>query len=352
MGSIVKISETRKVQKFGRSTLMVSLPADWVKMVGLAPGDVVRIEAREDGSLIIVPESVEKKAIRTEARIVVKDETPEEILKRAIYALYISGYDRVAVESAGKLLSTHHIAAVRSMARMLIGAEIVEQTVNRIVVGIFVDAEKYNLDNLVLRMFNIIKNMLDFLVASLEDGDVERLREVEELEYELDRVYALTVRHTFVLNRLGGSPYLVEYRTFIKSLEDIGDSIAQLAKELAGDKSILDLVRGVFSDKLKELKELLFYVYDLTYSALTSLDIFTASKATDLSQELGKYLSKIEAEVLASGGRSATEYAKLKLIFNRLTSISIYLSDAAETVLDIVVSKQGPSIVLNKKIVE
>ncbi|TRM73754.1 histidine kinase, partial [Sulfolobus sp. E5] len=47
--------EVRRVQKFGKSTLMVSLPAEWVKEVGLSPGESVYLEVDEDGSLKVYP---------------------------------------------------------------------------------------------------------------------------------------------------------------------------------------------------------------------------------------------------------------------------------------------------------
>jgi len=55
------LPEVRRVQKFGRSTLMISLPAEWVKSVGLSPGDAVNIEVLEDGSLRLTPLSLTMK---------------------------------------------------------------------------------------------------------------------------------------------------------------------------------------------------------------------------------------------------------------------------------------------------
>ena len=55
--------EVRRVQKFGRSTLMISLPSEWVKSVGLSPGDTVGIEILDDGSLRLAPLSILTKTV-------------------------------------------------------------------------------------------------------------------------------------------------------------------------------------------------------------------------------------------------------------------------------------------------
>jgi SpoVT / AbrB like domain. len=47
--------DLRKVQKFGKSTLMISLPAEWVKSVNLKPGTSVYIDVDEDGGLKVYP---------------------------------------------------------------------------------------------------------------------------------------------------------------------------------------------------------------------------------------------------------------------------------------------------------
>ncbi|MEM2735030.1 MAG: AbrB/MazE/SpoVT family DNA-binding domain-containing protein, partial [Candidatus Bathyarchaeia archaeon] len=45
--------ERRRIQLVGRSTLTVSLPASWVKRVGLKKGDLVLLSPEKDGSLRI-----------------------------------------------------------------------------------------------------------------------------------------------------------------------------------------------------------------------------------------------------------------------------------------------------------
>src|SRR5438552_6749240 len=47
--------EARKVQKVGYSTLIVSLPKDWVEQVGLKQGDIVTFRREPDGGITVYP---------------------------------------------------------------------------------------------------------------------------------------------------------------------------------------------------------------------------------------------------------------------------------------------------------
>ena len=53
--------ETRKVQQVGHSTLMVSLPKEWVIATGLSQGDILTLQQDDDGSLHILPVGVSEK---------------------------------------------------------------------------------------------------------------------------------------------------------------------------------------------------------------------------------------------------------------------------------------------------
>jgi len=347
---VSRVAETRKVQRFGRSTLMVSLPSEWVKSVGLKPGDMVRIEVREDGTLLVIPSSIIEKKIRgKEVTIKINHTTPEEILVRSIYAMYIAGYDRIVIESDEPYILGQQLHAIRNIVRMLIGAEIIEQTANRVMIQVFIDVERYGLENLVLRMLNSIKSMLDFLLLSIRNGRSDQLRELMELEYELDRVHALAVRHTYVLSMLGGTPFLTEYRALIKDLEDIGDALSNAAQAFLDSPDLLRKVYEILGYRLEELKEMLFYILDIMYDALSKSDVYIASKAVDLASESCKFISKLETEIMSKIEGVGSEYTKLKTFFDKLQLVCNHLQGAAELSFDIVLGKAGELIDLRQK---
>ena len=335
-----KIVETRKVQKFGKSTLMISLPSEYVKIVGLKPSDLVRLEVKEDGSLVILPEKVlEKKFRGKEIRLGISRSTSDDILMRAIYASYIACYDRIVIENIEeKTIAPHQMHAVRSLIRMLIGSEIIEQSSDKIVIQIFIDTERYNIDGLIARMFSAVKNMLDFLIISIKNLDSEHLKEVSELEFEMDRIHALAIRYVYALNLLGSIPFVTEYRALIKSIEDIGDALTQASQIFTESPELMSVIRDALGDKLDELKLHIVYVMDIILQALSKGDLYLANRAVDLAIESTKFISTMEMEVIPKY-KSLDEYLKAKTFFERLLLICYNLQAASELAFDIAMGK-------------
>jgi len=342
--SSIKFVETRKVQKFGKSTLMVSLPSEWVKMVNLRPSDMVRLEAREDGTLVLVPQHlVEQRSRGKEVRIIISNNTPDDLLVRSLYASYIAGYDRIIIENTEGDLLPSHMQAIRSLVRMLIGSEIVEQSRGYVGIQVFIDINRYSLDALVSRVISTLKNMFNLLTVSIKNGSTDHLKEIVELEVEMDRVYALTIRYVYVLNLIGTTPFITEYRALIKSLEDAGDALGQAANVFLEKPHLMDVVKKTLEDRLEELNMYLQYLLDIMISTLTKADIHIASRAIDLAQESTKFISKMETDVIPKY-KSLEDYINAKAFFERLQLICYNLHAATEMIFDIIVGKQGATV--------
>ncbi|MDK6028343.1 phosphate uptake regulator PhoU [Ignisphaera sp. 4213-co] len=342
-----KIVETRKVQRFGKSTLMISLPSEWVKIVDLKPSDLVVLEVKDDGSLVVFPQKLAEKRIRgKEIRIILSKNTNEELVQRALYTSYIIGYDRIVIEYENGSIPPHIMSSIRTMVRMLIGAEIVAQTKNSIVIQNFVDTERYSIDGLVERMSSTIKSMLDYLITSIKTGLTEHLKEITELEFEMDRVHALAIRYVYALNIQNTSHFLTEYRVLIKTLEDVGDSLAQAAQILNEKTVLIEVIKEVVGDKLEEMKLHLSYTIDMILQAITNQDLAIASRAADLAAEATKFVSRLEADVIPKY-KSLEDYLKMKSFFEKLMLLCFNLQAAAEVAFDIVMSKKENVIKLS-----
>jgi phosphate uptake regulator len=337
----IRFVETRKVQKFGKSTLMVSLPSEWVKLVNLRPSDMVRLEVKEDGTLLVIPQTLlEQKIKGKEVKISLSRNTPDDLLTRSLYATYIAGYDRIVIEGSDGELTPNHMQSIRNLVRMLIGAEIVEQLPRRVVIQIFVDINRYSLDALVSRIILTLKNMFNFLVVSIKGGSTDYLKEIIELEVEMDRVYALAIRYVYVLSLLSSTPFITEYRALIKALEDAGDALAQAANIFLAKPHLMEVVRIATEDRLEELNLYIQYLLDIMNDTITKSDVYIASRAIDNAQESTKFISKLETDVIPKY-RSLEDYINAKAFFERLQLICYNLHAATEMIFDIVVGKQG-----------
>ncbi|MDT7861409.1 MAG: phosphate uptake regulator PhoU [Saccharolobus sp.] len=247
--------EVRRVQKFGKSTLMVSLPAEWVKEVGLSPGESVYLEVDEDGSLKVYPPNLKTESNVKEMKVIIENTSVQgEIVSRVLYSLYILGYDKIDIETKNGVFTEDILRKIKDTIRNLIGLEIVSQTTDSIQIQSFLDPTKYTMNNLINRLSNSIKQMLHYLDLGIKESSRTFLQEVIELEKEIDRLYYLALRQLLLAQMNRSLAYMIGVkriqivgnRILIKAIEEAADEISEIA---------LDLLSLHPSD-LEELKKL------------------------------------------------------------------------------------------------
>src|SRR6059058_869153 len=131
--------EARKVQKVGYSTLIVSLPKDWVEEVSLKQGDIVTFRRESDGGITVYPGLTKE---RENHRYMIDADLCDgpNLLTRIITANYLTGHDTIQITSK-KELSSRHLEEVRGVSRRLTGLGIVEQTLKSVTLQSFVDPQ-------------------------------------------------------------------------------------------------------------------------------------------------------------------------------------------------------------------
>ncbi|AWS00044.1 phosphate signaling complex PhoU family protein [Metallosphaera hakonensis] len=224
--------EVRRVQKFGKSTLMVSLPADWVKEVSLNPGESIYLEVDEDGSLKVYPPNLKTENVPREMKVKISVTTSPELVTRIIYSLYILGFDKIIIETLNGPFSEDLLRKIKETARSLIGLEIVSQDVTSIQIQSFLDPTKYNIGSLVNRLTNTLKQMLHYLNLGIREASRTFLQEVVELEKEIDRLYYLSLRQLLLAQVNRSLAYMIG----VKRIQIVGNRILMKAAEEAADE--------------------------------------------------------------------------------------------------------------------
>lgn len=224
--------EVRRVQKFGKSTLMVSLPADWVKEVGLNPGESIYLEVDEDGSLKVYPPNLKSESTSKEMKVAIKNNTSADLIGRLIYSLYVLGFDKVSIESTEGPFNEDVLRKVKDAARSLIGLEIVSQDVTSLQIQSFLDPTKYNMTSLISRLSNTLKQMLHYLNLGIKEASRTFLQEVIELEKEIDRLYYLSLRQLLIAQVNRSLAYMIG----VKRIQIVGNRILMKAVEEAADE--------------------------------------------------------------------------------------------------------------------
>ncbi|HYY91933.1 MAG TPA: phosphate uptake regulator PhoU [Candidatus Dormibacteraeota bacterium] len=261
--------EARKVQKVGYSTLIVSLPKDWVEEVSLKQGDIVSFRRESDGGITVYPGLTKE---RENHRYIIDADLCDSpnLLTRIITANYLTGHDTIQIISK-KELSSRHLEEVRGVSRRLTGLGIVEQTLKSVTLQSFVDPTKFPIYGLMRRLQIILSSMLEQAVKSVVEGRTAMADEVLHMEEEADRIYWMIIRQLLlaVLDRrvakevgIEGPMHVVGNRVIAKSLEQMADSASHVALEaqkLKGDAKDVDpkITKGILelSDKVRSLIE-------------------------------------------------------------------------------------------------
>src|SRR2546428_13347511 len=196
--------EARKVQKVGYSTLIVSLPKDWVEQVGLKQGDIVTFRRESDGGITVYPGLTRE---RENFRYVIDADICDapNLLTRIITANYLTGHDTIQIV-AKKELSQRHLEEVRAVSRRLTGLGIVEQSLKSVTLQSFVDPTKFPIYGLMRRLQIILSSMLETAVKAVVEARPNLADEVLHMEEEADRIYWMIIRQLLlaVFGRRGG----------------------------------------------------------------------------------------------------------------------------------------------------
>ena len=244
--------ETRKVQITGGNTYIVSLPKKWVHERGINSGDPLKIIPQRDGTLVVEPDRTEKKEVH-EKTFTVDGDKPDHLLRKLIGA-YISGYSLINLNSKErfdpKLRKT-----VREFSRIVIGPEIIEESMKNVVIQDFIDPSELSMAKGTKRMYLITKGMHQDALTALEEKDADLALDVKSRDAEVDRLYYLISKQfsTMLRNPRPGTSvgFLVEshyYLLLARLIERIADHACKMAVNITRIEELVDpnLVSGLF----------------------------------------------------------------------------------------------------------
>ncbi|HID19759.1 MAG TPA: phosphate uptake regulator PhoU [Methanophagales archaeon] len=337
--------EKRRIQLTGGSTFTVSLPIKWAKEVGIKQGDELSLVQRSDNSLIITPLE-DKKALIKSTELVLSEKESFEGNFRYLIAHYLVGYDIVKLLSPDGFGAEERKRIKGEVRKRLIGMEVVGESAKEIVLKSFLKYEDFTLRDAIRSMSMIILSMQEDAISSLDKSDPNLAADVVERDNEIDRFYLLIVRQ---LKAAMSDPELAKeigvgrqrdslgYRIIVKSMERIGDHVANIAKNSmmmklpAGFKGLEGIKEAGISAKNLFIK---------TLASLSDLDIEKANEAIQDANILTAEIEEINEQILAEKG-DATDKIHVLSIMMSLGRIAKYCEDIAEVTMNMGISVAG-----------
>jgi phosphate uptake regulator len=221
----------------GRSSMVVSLPKNWMQLNELNKGDVVSFAIQRDRSLVIYP-SAEKKSSSKEITIRIGQNEDEALISQKIIGSFLNGYSGVTLISE-KIFSIPQRKAIRSVAGRLY-MRIMESDSKGVYLQTLTDESKASLDQAIQRMHLISHSMCEDVFNSLKNNDVSLAKAVFSLDEDVDhfsffilRMLRIAAQDPVLANELRiDSLDCMDYQTLVYRIEHASNYTADIARHI------------------------------------------------------------------------------------------------------------------------
>ena len=284
--------DTRKVQRTGKSTFIVSLPKTWATKNGIAAGSIVYINQGDNGALTL---STDRSERDLRVKLDIGEKTGDDLI-RDIIGCYVGGYRIIEVTSPH--MSSAQKKDLHQIVNKLIGPEILEETINKVVIQDLLSSEELQSEKALRRIRTVVKSMIhDSFTSLLNNNQDELAMDVIQRDDDVDRLNLLISRQFTEILRTGSvkqetqNPiHAFNSMQAASNLERIADHahrIAQIAREynctLADD----------LKEELMDMEVQLCGFIDDAISYLLQTNSDKANEMIDLIREIQKSAARI-----------------------------------------------------------
>ena len=318
----------RRLQRIG-SSILVSLPKEWVDANNLDKSSQVELETGQDSISI----SANKETRPTKELVISYPLPKEENIVANITGAYLLGYDIIEINSKS-IIPGKDREEIRNSMRRLVGMEIIEEDASHINMQFLLDATTLNPAKILKRMSSIALGMYDDVLNGLISDDKSNLQTLSNRDVEVNRQYFLLVRlirSTLVDRRLANAFNLenidvLDYRVAANVLENAGDSIVELSNFIFNfslskeySKKIYDVVRDF--NKLAEK----------SIDAFTKPDRLLAIEAISLHKQYEEKLSLLRTS-LGNKKQIPLDFLDLIYMFERIAQSWADVADLVQPI--------------------
>jgi len=335
--------QTRKVQLTGGATYIISLPKEWADNARLKPGSELQLVPQDRYSILLYTSASPDAATLSESNVNIAESSLTEDIVRNFITQYLAGFDIIHLDLQ-HVNGEQRVTVKETIRRLMIGAEIISETTDKIIVQCFLGQANLPLLNALERMEALVRSMQNDAVIALLEGEKRLAEEVVQRDPEVDRFYFYIVRQlTSAISRtdhirqigLTSPQACLGYRLVVKSTERAGDHATRLA-DIASTTKLPDntaLVRtftkmhqtadAAFKDSLRSLR---------------SLNVPLAHKTIRQVNEM-KQLEDKGIRQLLGGKYQIEDVLNLRLALESLRRIAEYSADIAETAINLSVER-------------
>ncbi len=324
--------ERRKVQLTGGSTFTISIPKHWARDNEITAGDEV-IFHPDNGSLLLTPAG---EGEHTRGKLDIAGEDGDALM-RSVMTMYVSGFDEI--ELTADQITPAQRRVIREATQSLVGLEVIEETVDTVIVQDLLDSAELSVHSAVERMHLIAESMLEDAVEAVTKHDMDLARDViardddvDRLWYVVSRIFRGTLRSPQMAREIGLSrENCFDYHSSARQLERIADHAAKISQ------LTLELDDTVPEPVIESLETLCLAATSIIDTAFEALFETEAEQATELANDARTSVSEIDDQARAIDDQlrdlDPARARHLGLIVDSLSRSADYGGNIAETAL-------------------
>ena len=322
--------DTRKVQRTGKSTFIVSLPKSWATKNGISAGSIIYINQGDNGSLTL---STDRSERDLRVRLDISDKM-EEHLVRDIIGCYVGGYRTIEVTSGH--MSSLQKKDLHQIVNKLIGPEILEETINKVVIQDLLSSEELQSERALKRIRTVVKSMITDSLSSLLNNNEELAIDVIQRDNDVDRLNLLISRQFTEILRSGSvrqetlNPITAfNYMQAASNLERIADHAHRIA-EIASQRSY-----NLPEDLKAELSRMDSLLCSLLDDSISYLLQTNSNKANELIDRIREVQKHAEGIAKSSGSKDKSEMLVRLVLASSLERMLDYIMNIGELTINL-----------------
>ena len=323
----------------GRSSLVISLPKEWLKRTNLERGDEVTVTMEDDLSLTVSPGIVSEDK-ENDIELSIRSDESEDSIIRKIIGCYMNGYYVIRLRSA-KIFTVEQQKAIRNVMSILY-MRIIEATASSVVLQTLMDESLASVTSGIERMHIITNSMCKDLLKAMREWDEELAKSVVYLEDDIDQFSYFLLR---LLRSAAVNPSLakrldldmidcLDYQTLIQRIEHIADHITGIAENLINlYQTRLFFSREVFN-VIIDSADIAFHSYERAVRSFLDRDVEATHVIIDMQEEIERMEEAITPLPYYGDRHEKDILCHICVIRDSIKRVSEYAADIAELTID------------------
>ena len=324
----------------GRSSMVISLPKNWMQLNELKKGDVVSFAIQRDRSLVVYP-GAEKKAKPMEITLRIGENEGDTLITQKIIGPFLNGYSGVTLISE-KIFSIPQRKAIRNIAGRLY-MRIMESDSKGVYLQTLADESRASLEQAIQRMHLISHSMCEDICTALKNRNVALAKSVFSLDDDVDhfsffllRLLRKAAQDAALANELRIDPLdCMDHQTLVYRIEHAADYTADIARHII----MLDGSKQKIPDDVLDL---------MVIAATESVDLYVKavnaffSKDVPFSVEIMKKqqgIEKLDQEIASKAFTGKQKNAELVCAICSIRDNIKRIADCAANIAEISINR-------------